>query len=181
MDDKSRLFKDLAEKLNRLRWTLEQPELFIAEHFAAIRNQIDLDTEQFIQELDHDAFTVSARDSDTANSIRTRFIEFLDKNEAKLKESSASSTTIESFSVLEKRVEEFSSTIEFTDIIEMEETYLQLALYIIDATNELERRLLDNQTFEYVPWNGQDSDIKIGNLVYLSEDYLDRNELSCFR
>ena len=86
MDERSELVVDLAEKLERLRWRLEQPELFINEHFAAIRNEIDADCERLIHDFKENSkrserHYFAARDVEKVNSSRTKFIEFLDKME----------------------------------------------------------------------------------------------------
>ena len=199
---------DLGEKLERLRWLLEWPELFIAEHFASIINRIDWDAERLISNLctrfdainhrasskkltnNSDQFFTDefklidpSKKIDETNAARKKFVELLHDTEASLYRmlsSTSSSSLDKSFSELEKRYEQFSASADFTNLVEMEEAYIQLALDIIKATNELEMCLLSNQTFIYL--SRDDANITtIGNLIHFWWEFLNRDELACFR
>ena len=175
MDEyKTKLDEDLVEKLYKLELTCEQPDFFVAEYFAAIRNEIDLNTEQLI----HKRGGGSSEALEKFNSIRTEFIQFLDNLEENLLQKlrqSPGKPTSGSFCELKQRVEEFTASKEKMSLSQMEENYLQLAIDILKASNELETCVLDNQTIVYVSRIAKDSS---GNLIYLRGDSLTPDELN---
>ena len=175
-EEKSRLLNDLSAKLDRLALMVHRPALHLSEHFYAARNEVDYDAERLLQELGPKA--AARKKAARISGHREQFIRLLKLlEEALLGELAKRPPFGDYLSELGLRIEAFTAA-HFAGLKAMEETYVRLALEIIDATNKFERRLLASQTVAYVPASDED---EIGHLVYLAEDYLNPVELDCLK
>ena len=171
-----KLHEDLRKRLDRLCWMHNEPALHMSEYFAELRRQVDFDAEQLISEIQsvkYDSWEVP-KDSDV-NETRLEFIRILNELEKRTGHQPKPETvSSKAYLSLEQRVDAFKDSSSSLD--DLEETYVQLAQEIIDETNQLEKRILGEQTIIY--WLHED-EIELGSLVYLSDVFLNRQKIEC--
>ena len=187
-EEKSMFNDDVVKKLENLALMYEQPNVFLDEYFASIRRTIDINLENFFQLVrnKHEENLLSGKcDSsememynavlENAEQFRLGFmgvLEELEQIEIPVGAHDASQILCD----LTKRVNAFIASRDFGSSDDIEEAYVQLALDIIDATNEQERRLLAKRCAVFLP-----KEKEIGCLVRIDEDGLTRDELSCLK
>ena len=177
-----KLSDDLRKKLNRLGSMIDRPLMHVIEYFSDLRFRIDLDAETLIKDFDEKE--EDEEEVKHVNETRDEFLRILKVLEESLLKK-LSSTDLpdecrEKFGALKKRTEHFEKTlIREGDIGEIEEAYVKLALDLINEKNEVERRLLGEQSIFY--YSSKDHATQLGLLIYFPDDYLSQEDLSSLR
>ena len=142
----SKLQEDLRKKLDRLSWMHNEPALFVAEHFAELRNQVDLDAEELLSEIQSvKRDTGKAPKVSDMNETRLEFIRILEELEKRTgHQTKPESPASEVYASFEQRIDAFKDFKKSLD--DLDESYIQLAREIITETDRLEQRLLGEQT-----------------------------------
>ena len=176
---KKRLDDDLRKKLDHLQSIQVQTSLYLARRFDEIRSQIDFDAEKAFQGIKHDG-----KDSESKHKIkdaRLEFIRILNAEESKLRSklSGQALSPSEAYLNLEKKVVEFlKRSGEEEDINDLEDSYVELVMQILDLIHLEERKLFDNQTFFYM---SSIQENQVGALFHLIDECLTDAEPACFK
>ena len=154
---KSRMDKELKDRLDCLYAMKMQPALHLSKKFDEIISEIDYDAEQimiwsqrFMFPVENETFPSAAE----INDVRCEFVRILRALEKKLHSQLLANEPKkgdQAFAVLEDRVETFRNT-ELSneeDIGDLEDSYGQLTLDMIEFTNAEECKIFDNQTVFY--------------------------------
>ena len=175
-----RLADDLREKIDNLCYIYDNPHLFVTDYAIRLRNEIDLDAERILNENSSDEEdSKNEKENAEINKIRTEYIRIVNEFELSLHDQMPA--------IVNTSALEYASLIDSVDMFERnkdetiaaEDSYTEMALKIINETNELERLLLGNQTMKYV--RQQSLTYCIGFLIYLPENHLTKYELECLK
>ena len=152
---KSRMDKDLKDRLDCLYAMKMQPALHLSKKFDEIISRIDYDAEDkmerpFLFPFGNETVPSAAE----INDARCEFVRILRALETKLHSqllANEPKKVDQAFEDLEDRVEEFRSTESSNeeDMSDFEDSYVQLTLDMIEMTNAEECKIFDNQTVFY--------------------------------
>ena len=171
------LQEDLLKKLNHLNRMRYDPSLHVAEHFAELRRQVDLDAEKLLSEIESvKHYAGNAPKEFKVNETRLELIRILDELEKRTgllsKPQVASS---EFYASLEKKINAFKDSTRSLD--ELEDSYVQLVHEIINETNELEKSIFGEQTIVYLPSKDPN---RLDSLVYFGDIFLNPRQVESF-
>lgn len=182
----SALADDLELKFKDLCLIYECPELFLSEYFSELKNQIDINAEQKLQELGANDLNqpespqASAEEVVKLNSLRNAFIRILDERREELMNRlpvPAAITSNRVYTALGTKIERFRKSLkEDGNIDEKNEAYISLAREIFDKSSQLEAQLFHNQTIGYVKTKR-----KLGQLIYVQTRHLNLIELEALK
>ena len=169
-----KLQKDLRKKLDCLCWMHNEPTLHVAQHFAELRRQVDLDAERLLSEIQTMKCDTekTPKDSDV-NEKRLEFIRILEELEKRTSlQPKPQTTSSDVYASFEQRVEAFKDSSSSLDILE--DLYVLLAREIIAEYEWLERRIFGEQTVIYLPSENQD---RLGSILYFGDIFLRREDI----
>ena len=175
-NDKKRLNDDLRKKLEHLQSIQVQPSLYLARRFDEIRSQIDFDAEKAFQGIKHDGKESESKDK--IKDARLEFIRILNAEESKLRRklSGQALSPSEAYLNLEKKVVEFlKRSGEEEDINDLEDSYVELVMQILDLIHLKERKLFDSKTFFYMSSYREN---QLGALIHFTDECLSDSELA---
>ena len=174
----SKLQEDLRKKLDCLRWTHNEPALHVAEHFAELRRQIDLDAERLMSKIQTvKRETGKARKDSDVNGTRMEFIRIIEELEKKTTPlTKPKSDSNEIYASFEQRIKAaFKDSSSSLD--DLEDSYDQLTREINDEIERVERRILGEQTIIYRPHQNES---ELGSLIYFGDIFLNAQQIDQF-
>ena len=165
-----KLRDDLKAKLDHLSWMHNEPALFVSDLFDDLRSYVDFDAEKLlgkIQQATNDSENIPNESDVTAT--RLEFIRILVELEKRINICPKPQTTSsEAYAYLEQRINAFKDLTCSLD--DLEDSYVQLALELVDETERVEKRLIGEETIIY--WPSKDKDRRLGSLVYFGDLFL---------
>ena len=167
------LKQDLEKKLDKLCFIQDQTTLHVTEEFYELRNKIDIDAEEVLQRLRASKHDEQSDEVVVVNKTREEFIGILRELEKRcldqLSEANKSNSA-EQYAHFKEKIGSLKDLSEDR----IEQAHKELVLEIIEETDQLEKRLLGEETLFYVSSRHRN---KLGCLVYIGEVRLKRHEV----
>ena len=186
-----KLKENLEKRLDVLVSLNEASFAYLNDFFGELRREVDFDAETIIDRLSNgrNIYQNIEKRIASVHEIRQRYILATEKCEQSLLEKLETrdfSATSEKCTELAERIDNlFNGAFEGSKDAKMtdyEDRYEELALEILTETNELEKCLLDGQSFIYIESKLYESKQQdMGCLIYLPEDYLSKEEITCLK
>ena len=185
-DLKARMDKDLKNKMDRLFLMKLQPALYLSQRIDEIVSTIDYSAEQ---RLDNERSWEKTSYSTYFNQARCemiRIVKAVEKNlhNQLLADEPTRRRADPTFMALQARVDEFQSTPFSSEDNgnDLDDSYVQLALEIIEMSDTQERWIFGGQTIFYLisPYFFGSGN-QIGRLFHLTNDFLTTEQIEYIR
>ena len=170
----SKLQNDLMTKFNHLCLMHNEPALHVSEHFAELRNRVDLDAEKQIE------VAREKGDEEAINQVngkRMEFIRILQELEKRIGfQPKPETESNEIFASLEKTVKAFTHSSSCL-LDDLEDLYVQLVREIYNEIDRVEKRIFGDQTIIYKPHQDQS---ELGSFIYFNDVFIRRLDINLF-